>query len=70
MSGEELTAPRAGLKPMNCPGHCELFAMSSHSYRQLPLRFADFSPLHRNELCAWLDCKQRTRRTRRTQRRD
>jgi len=51
--GADAMAPLAGLKPMNCPGHCELYAMSSHSYRQLPLRFADFSPLHRNELCAF-----------------
>jgi len=37
-----------GLKPMNCPGHCLIFASSSRSYRDLPLRLADFSPLHRS----------------------
>jgi len=42
--GEEL-----GVKPMNCPGHCHLFASRKHSYRELPLRFAEFSRLHRNE---------------------
>lgn len=39
-----------GLKPMNCPGHCLLFAHEAHSYRELPLRIADFGRLHRYEL--------------------
>jgi len=34
---------------MNCPGHCYLFATRKHSYRDLPIRFADFSRLHRFE---------------------
>jgi len=38
-----------GVKPMNCPGHCYLFASRKHSYRDLPVRFADFSRLHRFE---------------------
>ncbi|CAJ0839042.1 13122_t:CDS:2 [Entrophospora sp. SA101] len=38
-----------GLKPMNCPGHCLIFDNSSKSYRDLPLRLADFGSLHRNE---------------------
>jgi threonyl-tRNA synthetase len=38
-----------GVKPMNCPGHCHLFAMRKHSYRDLPVRYADFSRLHRFE---------------------
>jgi threonyl-tRNA synthetase len=38
-----------GVKPMNCPGHCYLFASRKHSYRDLPIRFADFSRLHRFE---------------------
>jgi threonyl-tRNA synthetase len=42
--GEELA-----VKPMNCPGHCTLFAHQKRSYRELPLRFAEFSRLHRNE---------------------
>jgi len=37
------------LKPMNCPGHCLMFATQKHSYRDLPLRFADFGRLHRYE---------------------
>jgi threonyl-tRNA synthetase len=39
-----------GLKPMNCPGHCLLYSLSPHSYRELPLRFAEAGNLHRNEL--------------------
>ena len=38
-----------GLKPMNCPGHCLIFSGESRSYRELPLRLADFGVLHRNE---------------------
>jgi threonyl-tRNA synthetase len=37
------------MKPMNCPGHCLMFATQKHSYRDLPLRFADFGRLHRYE---------------------
>ena len=39
-----------GLKPMNCPGHCLMFAESLRSFRELPIRFADFGVLHRNEI--------------------
>ncbi len=42
--GEEL-----GVKAMNCPGHCRLFNSKKRSYRELPLRLAEFSRLHRNE---------------------
>jgi threonyl-tRNA synthetase len=38
------------LKPMNCPGHMLLFGSRLRSYRELPVRFAEASPLHRNEL--------------------
>ena len=38
------------LKPMNCPGHCVMFAAELRSYRDLPMRYADFGTLHRNEL--------------------
>jgi threonyl-tRNA synthetase len=37
------------LKPMNCPGHCQLFSMRRHSYRELPVRYAEPGLLHRNE---------------------
>jgi threonyl-tRNA synthetase len=37
------------LKPMNCPGHIQIFNSSLHSYRDLPLRFGEFGQCHRNE---------------------
>jgi threonyl-tRNA synthetase len=37
------------LKPMNCPGHFLLYASEARSYRDLPLRFHEQTPLHRNE---------------------
>ncbi|MBX3251622.1 MAG: threonine--tRNA ligase [Myxococcales bacterium] len=40
---------RFGVKPMNCPSHCLLFGMKRRSYRELPLRIADFGRLHRYE---------------------
>ncbi|KAL1963915.1 hypothetical protein VTN77DRAFT_7721 [Rasamsonia byssochlamydoides] len=51
-----------GLKPMNCPGHCLLFKSQKHSYRELPVRYADFSPLHRNEISGSLSGLTRVRR--------
>ncbi|POS70626.1 threonyl-tRNA synthetase [Diaporthe helianthi] len=51
-----------GLKPMNCPGHCLIFAARRHSYRDLPIRYADFSPLHRNEISGALSGLTRVRR--------
>ncbi len=37
------------LKPMNCPGHFLTYASTTHSYRDLPVRFHEQTPLHRNE---------------------
>jgi threonyl-tRNA synthetase len=37
------------LKPMNCPGHCKLFSLQRHSYRDLPLRYFEPGLLHRRE---------------------
>ena len=37
------------LKPMNCPHHCEIFRSSPHSYRDLPLRYAEFGTVYRYE---------------------
>ena len=51
-----------GLKPMNCPGHCLLFASSRRSYRDLPIRYAEYGPLHRNELSGTLNGLTRVRR--------
>lgn len=50
------------LKPMNCPGHCLMFAHRERSYRELPIRFADFGVLHRNELSGTLGGLTRVRR--------
>ena len=38
-----------GVKPMNCPGHITMYASRLHSYRELPIRYADFGRLHRFE---------------------
>ncbi|UYV75656.1 TARS [Cordylochernes scorpioides] len=50
------------LKPMNCPGHCLMFDMRNRSWRELPLRLADFGVLHRNELSGALTGLTRVRR--------
>ncbi|KAL3065142.1 hypothetical protein OYC64_015343 [Pagothenia borchgrevinki] len=50
------------LKPMNCPGHCLMFSHRPRSWRELPLRFADFGVLHRNELSGTLTGLTRVRR--------
>jgi threonyl-tRNA synthetase len=50
------------MKPMNCPGHCLMFKHRTRSYRELPLRFADFGVLHRNELSGALTGLTRVRR--------
>lgn len=50
------------MKPMNCPGHCLLFKHRLRSYRELPLRVADFGVLHRNEVSGALTGLTRVRR--------
>ncbi|XP_058809082.1 threonine--tRNA ligase 1, cytoplasmic isoform X2 [Phymastichus coffea] len=50
------------LKPMNCPGHCMIFDVRNRSWRELPLRMADFGVLHRNELSGALTGLTRVRR--------
>jgi threonyl-tRNA synthetase len=50
------------LKPMNCPAHCVVYSSRLRSYRELPLRFADFGMLHRNELSGALGGLTRVRR--------
>jgi threonyl-tRNA synthetase len=37
------------IKPMNCPGHIQVFNADLHSYRELPLRYGEFGSCHRNE---------------------
>jgi threonyl-tRNA synthetase len=49
VQGKEDEKPLA-LKPMNCPGHMLLFGSRLRSYKELPLRFAESSTLHRDEL--------------------
>jgi len=48
-----ISTPQEGeeffLKPMNCPHHCEVYAMKPHSYRELPLRYAEFGTVYRYE---------------------
>jgi threonyl-tRNA synthetase len=58
-----------GLKPstllftviVNCPAHCLLYASASRSYRELPIRYSEFSPLHRNEASGALSGLTRVR---------
>ncbi|XP_072316147.1 threonine--tRNA ligase 1, cytoplasmic [Eucyclogobius newberryi] len=50
------------LKPMNCPAHCLMFEHRVRSWRELPLRWADFGALHRNELSGALGGLTRVRR--------
>jgi threonyl-tRNA synthetase len=54
--GEELA-----VKPMNCPGHCLMFGLRKRSYRDLPIRLAEFSRLHRNERSGTLTGLSRVR---------
>ena len=51
-----------GLKPMNCPAHAVMFSHGIHSYRDLPIRYADFGVLHRNEISGALCGLIRVRR--------
>jgi threonyl-tRNA synthetase len=55
--GEEsfrpISTPQEGeeffLKPMNCPHHCEIYKVTPHSYRDLPVRYAEFGTVYRYE---------------------
>lgn len=58
----EVEKERYALKPMNCPGHCVMFDHRPRSWRELPLRMADFGVLHRNELSGALSGLTRVRR--------
>jgi threonyl-tRNA synthetase len=49
------------IKPMNCPGHMLLFGSQLRSYRDLPIRYAEAAPLHRNELAGVLHGLTRVR---------
>jgi len=52
------------IKPMNCPGHMLLFASTQRSYRELPVRYAEAAPLHRNERAGTLHGLTRVRHVR------
>ncbi|NXR66029.1 SYTM protein, partial [Rhadina sibilatrix] len=56
------TPESLSLKPMNCPAHCLMFAHRPRSWRELPLRLADFGVLHRNEPPGTLTGLTRVRR--------
>ncbi|XP_045584758.2 threonine--tRNA ligase 1, cytoplasmic isoform X3 [Procambarus clarkii] len=58
----EVEKEKFALKPMNCPGHCLIFGHTTRSWRELPLRMADFGVLHRNELSGALTGLTRVRR--------
>ncbi|HET9426236.1 MAG TPA: aminoacyl--tRNA ligase-related protein, partial [Gemmatimonadaceae bacterium] len=49
------------LKPMNCPSHYLMYQAKKHSYRELPLRYATFDVLHRNEVTGALSGLTRVR---------
>src|SRR5450756_623082 len=50
-----------GMKAMNCPGHYLLYSSQAHSYRELPLRYHEQTPLHRNEASGVLSGLTRVR---------
>ena len=50
------------LKPMNCPSHCLIYKNKLYSYKDLPLRIADFAFLHRNEVSGSLTGLTRVRK--------
>lgn len=58
----DIEKEKFGLKPMNCPGHALIFDHRIRSWRDLPLRMADFGVLHRNELSGALTGLTRVRR--------
>ncbi|KAL0692355.1 hypothetical protein Bca4012_059535 [Brassica carinata] len=58
----DIDEQKFGLKPMNCPGHCLMFQHRVRSYRELPIRLADFGVLHRNEESGALSGLTRVRR--------
>jgi threonyl-tRNA synthetase len=58
---ENPDAEQLALKAMNCPGHMLLFASEVRSYRDLPIRFHEQTPLHRNEVSGTLSGLTRVR---------
>lgn len=58
----EVEKQQFALKPMNCPSHCLIFGHRERSYRELPIRMADFGVLHRNEASGALTGLTRVRK--------
>lgn len=58
----DMDGREASLKPMNCPSHMLIYKMDLRSYRDLPLRIADFAMLHRNEVRGALGGMTRVRK--------
>jgi threonyl-tRNA synthetase len=60
-----ITTPQEGetfmLKPMNCPHHCEIFNATPHSYKELPIRMAEFGTVYRYEMSGELHGLTRVR---------
>lgn len=57
----EVDDTKFALKPMNCPGHMLIYKNGLHSYRDLPLRIAEFGQVHRHELSGALNGMMRVR---------
>lgn len=64
-SFQPIRTPQEGeeflLKPMNCPHHCEIFKLRQHSYRDLPVRYAEFGTVYRYEMSGELHGLTRVR---------
>ncbi len=61
LSGPGHDGETMSVKPMNCPGHFLTYASEAHSYRELPIRFHEQTPLHRNEASGVLSGLTRVR---------
>lgn len=57
----EVDDTKFAMKPMNCPGHMLIFKNQLHSYRDLPIRMAEFGQVHRHELSGALNGMLRVR---------
>ncbi|WP_159884112.1 threonine--tRNA ligase [Paenibacillus puerhi] len=57
----DVDGTKFALKPMNCPGHMLIFKNSLHSYRELPIRLAEYGQVHRHEFSGALNGMMRVR---------
>jgi len=58
----EIDGEEYAVKPMNCPGHILVYGANRHSYRDLPIRMAEFGTVHRHELSGVLNGLLRVRK--------